>query len=244
MKPAEDILESPTPKRVLGVAAHSDDLEYIAGGSMAKWAAEGAEVYILILTAGEKGTNDAETSPEQLRLIRRQEQQAAADILGIKKVFFAEYGDGTLEANLNVKRDITRIIRTVRPDTVITWDPAMAYCVARRFINHPDHIAAGQATLAAVFPLCRDPLSFPELLQEEKLAPCNVNTVLLFNFETTNCFVDITNTLSTKISARDAHKSQAQFPADSPCDITTVAKDFGRRYGVRRAEAFIRIDID
>lgn len=238
------ILESPAPKRVLGVAAHADDLEYIAGGSMAKWAAAGAEVYVLVLTGGEKGTNDAHADPDRLRRVRQQEQQVAADILGIKKVYFADYGDGMLEPNLDVKRSITRVIRTVRPDTVVTWDPAMAYSVQRRFINHPDHIAAGQATLAAVFPLCRDPLSFPELLQEENLEPCNVGTVLLFNFETPNCFVDITGTLPTKIKARDAHASQAQFPPDSPCDITTVAKDFGRLAGTTHAEAFIRIDID
>ncbi len=239
-----NIVESPSPKCILGVAAHADDLEYIAGGSMAKWAAEGAEVYVLILTGGEKGTDDASADPEQLRTLRRQEQEAAADILGIKKVFYLDYGDGTLEPTLDVKRSITRIIRTVRPDIIVTWDPAMAYCVSHRFINHPDHVAAGQATLAAVFPLCRDPLALPELLREEQLEPCKVNTILLFNFEKPNCFVDVTSTLSTKVKARDAHASQAQFPADSPCDITTVAKDFGQLAGVQYAEAFIRIDID
>ncbi len=239
-----DILDSPTPKCVLGVAAHADDLEYMAGGSMAKWAAEGADVYVLILTAGENGTDDAAVDPEQLRAIRQQEQKAAADILGIKKVFFADYGDGSLEPTMDVKRSIARVIRTVRPDTIITWDPTMKYCAPRRFVNHPDHIASGEAALAAVFPLCRDPLALPELLRDEKLEPCDVGTVLLFNFENPNCFVDITNTLSTKVKARDAHASQKQFASDAPTDITTVAKDFGQLAGTKYAEAFVRIDID
>src|SRR4051812_38526204 len=114
-----------TPKIALGVAAHPDDLDFGAAGSVAAWTAAGAEVYYLVLTNGNKGSADLATDPDSLVAIRRKEQQEAARILGVKKVYFCDYEDGELAVTMDVKRDIARVIRQVRPDTVFTMDPTM-----------------------------------------------------------------------------------------------------------------------
>src|SRR3990167_3444387 len=139
------------PKIVLGVAAHPDDLEFGAGGTIAKWAGQGAKVYYLVLTDGSKGSSDKNISPKELAKIRRQEQHDAAKVLSVKEVFFCNYEDCKLDCSQDVKRDIARQIRIVKPDVVITMDPTMIYAPDSGFINHPDHRAAGQATLDAVY---------------------------------------------------------------------------------------------
>lgn len=179
------------PKSVLAVAAHPDDLEFGFAGSAAKWASEGASVYYLILTNGNKGSEDRSLTSDQLRDIRRDEQRAAAKILGVKQVFFCDYEDGLLEVTPEVKRDVARIIRQTKPEVVYCMDPTMVYALNGFGINHSDHRAGGQATLDAVFPLARDHLSFPELLTEEKLEPWKVKTILMANFENQNFYVDI-----------------------------------------------------
>lgn len=235
--------QAEVPKIVLGVAAHPDDLDFAAAGTIASWTARGAKAYYLILTNGNKGSSDRHADPKELVELRRNEQRAAADILGVSDVFFCDYEDGCLAVSLAVKRDITRIIRTVRPDAVITMDPGMLYDVERGFINHPDHRAAGQATLDAVYPLARDHLSFPELLQEEGLEPHNVATVLLTNFQQQNCYVDITGTFDKKIEALAAHDSQIPGLKSVEDMMREFAGAMGSKTGVKYAEGFIRIDI-
>ena len=198
-----------TPKRVLAVGAHADDIDFSASGGAALWAAEGAHVEYLVITDGSSGSgDDRSVSPEQLIELRRDEQRTAAKILGAQNVHFLDYVDGTLENTLDLKRDIVRVIRQVRPDTVIVFDPTFVYSSELGFINHPDHRAAGQATLDAIFPLARDHLSFPELYEKEKLEPHKVEHALLVNFETANYYVDITKHLETKLKGLFAHTSQ------------------------------------
>jgi LmbE family N-acetylglucosaminyl deacetylase len=235
--------QSEVPKVVLGIAAHPDDLDFGSAGTVATWANAGAEIYYLILTNGNKGSSDIHADPKELTEIRRNEQRAAAKILGVKDVFFCDYEDGCLMVNLDVKRDIVRIIRKVRPDAVITMDPSMLYDVSRGFINHPDHRAAGQSALDAVYPLARDHLSLPELYHDEGLEPHNVSTVYLTNFNNQNCFIDISDCFDKKIEALAAHASQIPGLSKVEQMMRNFASTIGENCGVQYAEGFLRIDI-
>jgi len=230
------------PKVVLGIAAHPDDLDFGASGTLARFAAEGADVYYLILTDGSKGTEDRTLTSEQLVEIRENEQRAAVEAIGGKGVAFLGYPDGGLLVTLELKEKIAREIRRVKPDVVITMDPSMLYSARRGFINHPDHRAAGQAALDAVFPLARDHLTFPNLLKEG-LEPHKTGTVLLTNFDDANFYVDITDTIDTKQAALRAHASQIADMDGTLGWITKNAEETGAKAGMRYAEAFVRIDI-
>jgi LmbE family N-acetylglucosaminyl deacetylase len=229
------------PKVVLGVAAHPDDLDFAAGGSIASWTKQGAKVYYFILTNGNKGTDDRTIAPDKLRDLRREEQRQAAKILGVTDVFFADYQDGLLEPTEQVKTDIVRMIRRIKPDTVITYDPTTYYDAARGLINHTDHRACGQATMDAVYPLARDHLSYPTLLADEGLEPHNVASLLLFAWENTNFAVDIGTQLETKLQALRAHTSQFDDLALEAAK--TLAKENDTLSGAMYAERFVRIDI-
>jgi len=230
------------PQVILGVVAHPDDLEFGMAGTVAKYIAEGARGYYYILTTADKGSSDRHMQPDTLRDIRRAEQRAAGEILGLSDVFFGDYEDGGLEVTKAVKRDIVRVIRTVKPDVVFTMDPTMVYDVERGFVNHPDHRAAGQATLDAVYPLARDHLSFPELLAEG-LEPHKVATLLLTHFGKENFYVDISAYLDTKLQALTAHASQLSDPAATADMVKAWATRLGAKVGAPYAEGFVRIDV-
>jgi LmbE family N-acetylglucosaminyl deacetylase len=231
-----------TPKVVLGIAAHADDLDFGASGTIARYAAEGAEIYYLILTDGSKGSADPEMTAKRLKAMRQEEQQAALKILGGREVFFLDYVDGELEVTQKLKCDIVRVIRKVKPELVITMDPSMIYSANRGYINHPDHRAAGQAALDAVFPLARDHLAFPDIC-EEGFMPHKTLSVLLINFDRVNYYCDITNFIDKKVSALAAHASQmTDMEATENC-IRNLAKEAGEQAGYELAEGFIRIDI-
>lgn len=240
---SQQICQIETPKVVLGVAAHPDDLDFGAAGTIAAWVAAGAEVYYLILTNGNKGSSDFHADPKVLCETRRNEQREAARILGVKDVFFCDYEDGCLCVDMDVKRDIARVIRQVRPEAVITMDPSMLYDATRGFINHPDHRAAGQSALDAIYPLARDHLSLPELYNDEGLKPHNVATVYLINFNDQNCFIDISDTFDKKMEALAAHASQIPDLARTRQLMQSIASSIGEDCDVQYAEGFIRIDI-
>ncbi len=233
------------PAVVLGVVAHADDLECNAGGTLAKFARDGADVYCLVLTDGCKGTADRTLSSAKLARLRQEEQRAAAKTLGAKDVFFGTYEDGGLENSRVVRRDIVKMIRHLKPDTVITWDPSMLYCARRGMINHADHRAAGQATLDALYPLARDHASFPELL-EQGYEPHKTATVLLINFTTPNYFVDIADTMEQKKQAIATYVTQMHDIAKAQALFVTFAEEDAALFnnsGLRYAETFVRIDI-
>lgn len=230
------------PQVVLGVAAHPDDLDFGAGATLAAFAKDGAAVHYLQLTDGCKGTADPKISSEQLTRIRQQEQQKACEIIGGRDVRFLKHCDGELEVTLQLKAKIVKVIRELRPDVVITTDPTMVYAVTYGILNHTDHRAAGQATLDAIYPLARDHLAFPEL-NDQGLAPHKVTTVLLLNFETQNYYVDITDTLETKLQAVAAHDSQISDLPEMQQLFTGMAEQAGEQAGCRYAEGFVRIDI-
>lgn len=231
------------PQIALGIAAHPDDLDFGMSGTMALWASRGTRVYYLILTNGNKGCTDDAIDPKELTLIRRREQRAAAKILGVKDVFFYDYEDGMLQVTPELKCDIVRVIRNIKPDVVLTIDPSLLYYAKRGFINHPDHRAAGQATLDAVYPLARDCLSFPELVHQEELPPHKVKTVLLLNFATQNYHVDISDFIDQKMAALGAHASQMPSMSATQAMMREMAAEAGAQIGVKYAESFIRIDI-
>lgn len=231
------------PQRVLAVMAHPDDIEVCCGGSIARWIRDGAEVYYLILTNGCNGSANPDLTALEISAIRQDEQRAAARVLGIKRVMFCDYTDCNLASNNQVKRDIVRAIRKVKPDTVITIDPTMLYSLHRGVVNHADHRAAGEATIDAVFPLARDHLAFPELVDKEKLAPHKVKTLLLINYDKSNFCIDISTTLDKKLRALAAHKSQ--FPNLTVIQniVTKYAREAGEQNKCQYAESFIRLDI-
>lgn len=230
------------PKVVLGIAAHPDDLDFGAAGTMAKFASAGAKVYYLIITDGSKGSSNLHITSSELVKIRETEQRAAVRAIGGTDVTFLGYPDGELEITMELKKDIVRIIRSVKPDVVITMDPAMIYSAARGYINHPDHRAAGQAALDAVYPLARDHLTFPQLYAEGYL-PHKTPTVLLINFDTSNFAVDISDTFEHKIKALQAHTSQVEDIVRVRMWLDEISKKLGKTAGYKRAETFIRIDL-
>jgi LmbE family N-acetylglucosaminyl deacetylase len=240
---SEPVFQPLQPKVILGVAAHPDDLEFGMAGTVAAYVAQGATAYYYILTDASKGTADRSLSGQKLTEIRRAEQQAAAKILGVSEVFFGNYEDGVLEVTQELKRDIVRVIRRVKPDVVLTMDPTFVYSVERGFVNHTDHRAVGQATLDAVYPLARDHLSFPELLTGEDLEPHKVKTLLLNNFDQQNFYVDITAVIDTKLKALAAHASQLGEAEATLAMVRNLAEKQGAHAGVKYAESFVRLDL-
>ncbi|NOK85736.1 MAG: PIG-L family deacetylase [Chloroflexi bacterium AL-W] len=196
-----------TPRRVMGVFAHPDDPEFFAGGTLARWAAEGAEVILVLVTSGDKGSEDPEMTHARLAEIREAEEQAAAMALGAKEVVFLRQPDGEVMHTLELRRELTRLIRLKRPDTVITCDPT-AFWYSANYINHPDHRAVGDVTMAAVFPTARDRLNFLELERDEGLIPHKVKWLYLAGPAEATHFVDISLHVETKINALREHKSQ------------------------------------
>lgn len=229
------------PQVILGIAAHPDDLDVGAGGTMAHYASQGTEIHYLILTDGGKGSDDPAATSSQLKDTRRAEQQEALEIVGGKTVTFLDYPDGELEITMELKKQIVKVIRSIKPDVVITMDPTVIYSAERGIINHPDHRAAGQATLDAVFPLARDRLTFPELAMDG-YQPHKTPTILLVNFNQSNFYVDITNTFDTKLSALKAHVSQFGN-LDGSTWLRDMAAAQGQAAGYELAEGFVRIDI-
>lgn len=192
--------------RILVVAAHPDDIEFGVAGSVARWIDEGAEVTYCIVTDGAAGADDPTTDPKELARTRQEEQRAAAAAVGVTDVRFLGYRDGILEPTLDVRRDITRIIREVRPYRVVCHDPT-TILVDGRYVNHPDHRASGEAAVYAVFPSAVVPLIFPELL-EEGLKPHRVAELYMFLTLQPDTHVDISSAIDRKIAALLCHKSQ------------------------------------
>ena len=226
--------------KVLGVAAHPDDLDFGASGSFAKWASEGADCYYLICTNGCKGSEDPKMTEQKLIKIRRKEQLDAAKVLGLKGVFFLDHNDTELVADLGLKKEIVIYIRRLKPDIVVTMDPTMVYS-KRGFVNHTDHRAAGQATIDAVFPMARDRLTFIEL-EKEGLKPHKVGTLYLLNFDNHTEVVDISKTISLKVKALGCHRSQI-----SKSSLGWVRKRsamIGKEKGYKFAEAFVKLDLN
>ncbi|MXX82216.1 MAG: PIG-L family deacetylase [Chloroflexi bacterium] len=196
-----------TPLRVLGVFAHPDDPEFFAGATFAKWAADGADITFVLATSGDKGSSDPAMTHERLAAMREDEERAAAAVLGVNEVVFLRYKDGELYPTLELRRDITRIIRLKKPEIVVTLDPTV-YWRGAGGINHPDHRAIGDATLAAVFPTARDRLNFLEHERDEGLETHKVARVYIAGALEPTTSINVTDSVETQIESLRAHKSQ------------------------------------
>lgn len=223
--------------RYLVITAHPDDADYAVGGSVAVWVDNGHEVIYLICTKGEAGFHDPEMNVEAIKAIRMDEQNASAAILGISRVEFLDYPDGILQATLDLRRDITRVIRSMKPDVVVTGDPLAVFY--GDYLNHPDHRAVSEATLAAIFPSACTASIFPELL-EEGLQPHRVKEVYIMWPSDPNFYVDISDVITRKIAALRVHRSQVGG-YDIEADVRKVASEVGKPKGIPYAEAFRRL---
>lgn len=225
---------------ILGIGAHPDDLDFSASGTFAKWVKEGHTCYYLICTDGRKGSDDPAMTEEKLIKLRRAEQKEAARILGLKDVFFLNHPDTELVADLKLKKEIVRILRKLKPDTVVTLDPTFIYSVERGYINHPDHRACGQAALDAVFPLARDRLTFKEL-EKEGLKPHKVKTLYLGNQTKPTDIIDISDTIDLKIKALAAHRTQINQAALAR--IKKWSKSLGKKHKNKYSEGFVKLTL-
>ena len=222
------------------VCAHPDDGEFMAAGTLAKFAKVGKEVYYVVCTSGDKGSSDTNITNAELADIRENEQREAAKIVGAKNVVFLKYPDNRLQNTINLRMAITRQIRILQPDMVICMDPAMFY--SDRGLYHPDHRAAGSATLEAIFPSARDYHAFPELIAEG-LMPHKVRAVMICGASTNhNHFEDVTDTFDTKLKALKAHKSQVgtqpQRLSDFESNLRQYYSSIGLPNGMSYAEGF------
>ena len=192
--------------RGMVVVAHADDAEFGCSGTVAKLCAEGWEIVYVMCTDGSKGSSDREITQKELVHARRQEQINAGKVLGLKDVVFLDYEDSLLEPTLDLRRDIAREIRRYRPDVLITMYP-LRTLDGGWGVGHPDHLAAGEAALAAVFPTARDHMTFPELL-EAGLEPHKVAEVWLMGHPEPDLWQDVTEHMDTSLGALMEHKSQ------------------------------------
>lgn len=232
-------------KRVLMIQAHPDDCEFGAAGTVARWISEGAEVHYCSITSGDNGSNDPELLGAKLATIREAEQRAAADILGVSSVTFLGYKDGSVVDDLQLRRSLVRVIRQIKPDTLMVMDPTFRYM--KNYVNHPDHVAAGEASMAAAFPAAGSHGSFPELLDEGLLPhdPTDIYVMLSANDDT---FIDTTDFMDIKLKALNAHASQMRTGDPSEMvrqwsrDIAAKHPDKPEGFG-EYAESFFHIHL-
>lgn len=201
---AEPIPDSEV-ERALVVTAHPDDADYGAAGTIAGWVDAGMEVTLVLCTRGEQGGFD-ETPRSQMPAIREREQRAASAELGVSDVrFLDDWSDGWLEPTYDLQRAIVRVIREVRPRRVLTQSPKRLY--QRLQASHPDHLAAGEATVRAVYPAAENRFSWPELI-DQGMPPWRVTELWLMAHDESPHAVDITDRFDRKLRALQAHVSQ------------------------------------
>lgn len=228
----------PEQAQVMVITPHPDDAEFGVAGTVARWTGEGKDVIYVVCTNGDKGTSDTSMKPEELARIREQEQLAAAKLLGVREVIFLRHPDQTLEDTSEFRKEIVRLIRMYKPETVVTTD------LYRRYIWHRDHRIASRVTLDAIFPYARDFLAYPDLL-EKGLQPHKVKEVLLWGAEEPNYRSNITDTFDIKIAALRCHKSQINNNPSSKLEewLRERHKTLAQGEDYELAEAFHRVEI-
>ncbi|MEI2616420.1 MAG: PIG-L deacetylase family protein [Thermomicrobiales bacterium] len=236
------------PKRALVIVAHPDDAEFSCGATAAKWSRDGWDVRYVIVTDASGGGDDNATDvgPEARKAIsdrRKAEQREAARVAGVAGVDFLDQRDGTIEPTLALRREIVRCIRRHKPSIIVCpspeyrWDP---FYIGR---HHPDHLAVGQAVIAAIYPSARNAWDFPELL-EEGLLPHRVKELWVVGAPNTNHFVNVSETVDVKIEALRAHDSQLGAHFDEVAkNVRSGLQLNGSKYGVSAAEEFYRAGV-
>ena len=236
------------PFHIVVTAAHHDDIEFGVAGSVARWIADGATVTYVIVTDGGSGSNEPDMTRERLVELRREEQLKAAEAVGVSDVRFLGYPDGALQATLELRRDITRIIRETKAYRVVCQDPTTVF-VRNMYVNHPDHRAAGEATLYAVFPSAETRPIFPELLAEG-YEPHKIGELYLcLTLEPTH-YQDISCAIDKKMAALGAHVSQIgaaeDFEKGAKKWIMQSNREGGELVGVDYAEFYrvMKFDVE
>lgn len=226
------------PKRAMSIHAHPDDQEFTIGGTLAKWAKAGCEIISVVITSGDSGSNDPAKDADYkpiLAELREKEQLAANAVLGIKETVFLRYPDGELEPTLALRKELTRLIRKFKPDTVSTGNPE-GWFYGDEYLNHPDHRAAAQAACTAVFPSAGSRLIFADLLSEG-YEPHEVKRLYIHGTERSNTWVDITETLEVKIRALQQHASQVPVEEVGKW-MTEWAEEEAKDKGMKYAESY------
>jgi LmbE family N-acetylglucosaminyl deacetylase len=216
-------------QRILFVTAHPDDLDFGAGGTIAQWTAKGIEVFYCICTNGDQGGEDPSVPREEMPKIRQREQRDAAKALGVpsENIEFLNHRDGWLVPTIELRKEIVRVIRKVKPQRMVIQSPERNW--DRIPASHPDHMAAGEAAIQAVYPDARNAFAFEDLLKNEKLEPWRVREVWVMSHKEPDHFVDITDTFDLKIAALNAHVSQTAHNSEMPRMV--------REWGERNAKA-------
>lgn len=226
------------PRRAMSIHAHPDDQEFSIGGTLAKWARAGCDIISVVITSGDAGSNDPAKGAEYkpiLAELREKEQLAANAVLGIKETVFLRYPDGELEPTLALRKELTRLIRRFKPDTVLTGNPE-GWFYGSEYINHPDHRAAAQAACEAVFPSAGSRLIFADLLSAG-YEPHEVKRLYIHGTEKSDTWVDISETLEIKIKALQQHASQVPVEEVEKW-MTEWAEEEAKDKGMKYAESF------
>jgi LmbE family N-acetylglucosaminyl deacetylase len=212
------------PKIAMSIHAHPDDQEFSIGGTLAKWAKAGCEIISVVITSGDSGSNDpskgADYKPELARL-RETEQLAANEVLGITQTVFLRHPDGELEPTMELRRELTRLIRKYKPDVVLAGNPE-AWFYGSEYVNHPDHRAAARAACEAVFPSAGSRLMFADLLAEG-LEPHEVKRLYVHGVDNPDTWVDISETIDIKVEALGKHASQI-----NPAEVGKWMRDWAQ----------------
>lgn len=231
-------------ERALVVTAHPDDVDFGAAGTVATWVGQGTEVTYCIVTDGDAGGFDPDVPRSEIPRIRRAEQVAAAEALGVQDVRFLGYRDGELTVSHDLRRDISRVIRQVRPQRILIQSPERNW--ARIPASHPDHLAAGEAAIFSIYPDARNPFAHPSLLQDEGLDAWSVPDVWVMAGPQPNIVVDVTDHIDLKMAALREHESQTAHMEDLEDRIRgwlTMAAEAGGLPPGRLAESFLRTQV-
>jgi LmbE family N-acetylglucosaminyl deacetylase len=234
------VMEWKDIQRALVIFAHPDDAEFGSAGTSARLAREGKDVFYCVVTDGSKGSSDPNVTPRELIDTRRKEQCDAAEIVGVKDVSFLGFEDGVLQPTIEVRKAVTAAIRRFKPDIVICPSPERNLGL-NLFVQHPDHLATGEAALAAIYPCARDRMTFPDLLKEG-LEPHAVKEVWITGTGANDFYVDITSTIDVKVKALQAHASQVGH-RDVAEFIPDRSRQLAESQDMEYAEAFKRIVI-
>lgn len=222
-------------QRVMVIAAHPDDPEFGCAGAVLKWAQAGRTITYVLITSGDKGSHDPDLRPGLLAARREVEQRAAAAELGVGDVIFLRRPDGLLENTLDLRRELAALVRRLRPHIVVTIDPWRPYQL------HPDHRAAGQAAMDAVWS-AREWGIFPEQLVEG-VEPWRVRQVYLFWTDHADYWEDISCCLEQRIAALMRHVSQVGTEPEKLAErVRQRAREAGEKPGYAAAEAFKRFE--
>jgi len=209
-------------KRILVVMAHPDDCDFGAGGTIAQWTAKGISVSYCIITNGDQGGEESDVPLEEMAKVRQREQRDAGAALGVSDITFLNHRDGWLVPTIELRKEIVREIRKSKPDRMVIQSPERNY--ERIFASHPDHLAAGETAIQAVYPDARNPYAFTDL-KEAGFEPWRVKEVWITSSPTPNHFVDITDTFPKKIAALKAHVSQTAHNAE----LEAMVRSWGER---------------